>query len=108
MKPQGCNAYVLLLGVFLLNISDTIATYAAVNSGYAYEANPIMAGLITYGGWLSFIIVKLTIAFTYLFINWKLLFSHPKYIIYGSYVVGSMYFAVNVLHVIILTFILGA
>lgn len=103
------SRYLLLfLGVFLLNISDTIATYAAVSGGFAYEANPAMAWLISSGGWISFALVKVIIAAAFVGLYWKYLLWHLKPIVIGSYVIGGLYFAVNLVHLYGLIYILGA
>jgi len=60
---------VLLVLLNLLNLLDAVFTHKYVSSGEAYEANPLMAFVISLG-WGWFFVLKLSLVFFFTLIFW--------------------------------------
>lgn len=102
----------LLFLLFLLNISDAIGTWYGVTHGYAYEANPVMAALISHHGWAYFFMIKIavvTLCVLLLHQGWVLSATRFRRIAVkvGVGVLLVFYASVNIAHVVLYLFFGG-
>lgn len=89
MKPHRTRRLILI--IFFLNIADAILTWISVSAGMAYEANPVIARLLSWNA-PAFFCIKIGLVSLALLLAYKRIkIDSPRYIYTFSIIVGIMF-----------------